>query len=282
MLWMMACAPQGPGALLAEPGELGAYGAARVDVTVQARVTEALSVAVTFPADDAGWPDDAALPAPAVVLVQGGLVEPVRYQWLASHLAAQGYVVLSPDHPGDLAIFAAENGRYALDGVAAGGGVLDGLIEADAPAGVGGHSLGGVVSSMLWADDARFEALFLLASYPADGTDVEARSAPVLSLTGELDAQADVAQVEDGWERFSGPRYLGVVSSMGHYGWTDEDSAEDLAMGGDDDPEARSDDLTRADALTPLVAFLDATLRADGSAEVALEAGDFSGVTWSP
>lgn len=282
MLWLMACAPQGPGELLLSPGTSGEYGAARIETTVQARVTEALDVTVTFPADDDGWPAAAALPAPAVVLVQGGLVEPDRYQWLASHLAAQGYAVLAPEHPGDLAIFAAENGRYALDGVAKRGGVLEGLIEADAPAGVGGHSLGGVVSAMLWTEDDRFEALFLLASYPADGTDVESRSAPVLSLTGELDAQALVEQVESGWQRFSEPRYLGVVEGMGHYGWTDDSSAEDLAQGGDDEPEARSSDLTRADALPPLVAFLEATLRDDVAAEAALEAGDFAGVTWSP
>ncbi len=281
LLLILACAPEGPGELLLSPGDTGEYGAARLQTTVQARVTEMLNVTVTFPSDSDGWPDEAALPAPAVVLVQGGLVEPDRYQWLASHLAAQGYAVLSPEHPGDLAIFAAENGRYALDGVAQRGGVFEGLIEADAPAGVGGHSLGGVVSSMLWTEDERFEALFMLASYPADGTDVEGRSAPVLSLTGSLDAQALVEQVESGLERFSEPRHLGVVEGMGHYGWTDDNSAENLAQGGDDDPAARSSTLTRADALPPLMAFLNAALRDDADADAALEAGDFAGVTWS-
>ena len=53
---------------------------------------------------------------------------------------------------------------------------------------------------------------------------------------------------------------------MGHYGWSDDDSDEDLTTGEDDAAEARSDALTRADE----------------QAEADLNVGDFSGVTWSP
>ena len=279
-------APAGPGELLSAPGEAGPYGAAWVSAEVPARVSEALPVEVTFPADADGWPDTEALPGPAVVLVQGGLVEVARYRWLAGTLAAQGYVVVAPNHPGDLAFFAAENGAAALAGVEAGRGVLDGLLDPGAPAVVGGHSLGGVVAAILWADDAeRFAGLFTLASYPADSTDVESRTdgAPYLALTGALDALAGLEQVEAGWARFPGPRWLGVVDGMGHYGWTDDDSPEDLEKGGDLKDGARTDAEARADALPPLLLFLEASLSdSPEAAQAALDEGDFSGVTWSP
>jgi len=284
MLWMLwACAaPEGPGTVLLSPGEDGPFGAAWVETRATARVTEAIRVEVTFPADADGWPDAAALPAPVVVLVQGGLVSVARYRWLAAHAASEGYVVVAPDHPSDLAFFAAGNGLAALEAVEAGGGVLYGLVEPGGPAVTVGHSLGGVVASILWADSARFDGLVTFASYPADGTEVEGRGAPYLALTGALDAQASVEQVVSGWERFAGPRWLGVVDGMGHYGWTDGDAADDLAQGGDLDAGARVDAETRTDALRPLDAFFSATLRGDASATEALDAGGFTGVTWSP
>ena len=283
-MWILwACAPpEGPGTVVFSPGEDGPFGAAWVETRVAARVTESVRVEVTFPADDSGWPDEAALPAPAIVLVQGGLVSVARYRWLAAHAASEGYVVVAPEHPADLAFFAAGNGLAALEAVEAGGGVLDGLVEPGGPAVTMGHSLGGVVSSILWAGDERFDGLVTFASYPADGTDVESRDAPYLALTGREDAQALVAQVEAGWERFAGPSWLGVVQGMAHYGWTDEDSDEDLEKGGDLTDGVRTDAAVRADALRPLDAFLSATLRGDEAATEALDAGDFSGVTWSP
>ncbi|MFT4979051.1 MAG: putative dienelactone hydrolase, partial [Myxococcota bacterium] len=175
MLWMLgACAaPSGPGALVLSPGEEGPFGAAWVQLRAQARVTESIWVEVMFPSDDSGQPAPDALPAQAVVLVQGGLVEASRYRWLAAHAAARGYVVISADHPADLAFFAAGNGLAALEAVEDGGGILDGLVEPGGPAAVAGHSLGGVVASILWAADTRFDGLISMASYPADGTDVE-------------------------------------------------------------------------------------------------------------
>jgi alpha-beta hydrolase superfamily lysophospholipase len=287
LLLMHACAaPSGPGEILLTPGEAGDYGAAWVSTHATARITESLAVEVTFPADADGMPDPDALPGEAVVLVQGGLVAVARYRWLSGWLAAQGYVVIAPDHPGDLAIFAAENGRYALEAVEAGSeagsGVLDGLVTPGGPAAVAGHSLGGVVSAILWAEDTRLDSLVLMASYPADSTDVAARSAPVLSLTGALDAQALEEQVEAGWTRFSQPSWMGVVEGMGHYGWTTGDSPDDLAAGGDTADGVRDDALVQADTMAPMLAFLAASLRDDAGAEAALEAGDFSGVTWSP
>lgn len=281
-LLFFACSPpSGPGEILLLPGEDGPYGAAWVQTRAQARVSETVSVEVTFPADADGQPDPAALPAPAVVLVQGGLVEAERYRWLAAHTAAQGYVVIAPDHPNDLAFFAAQNGRAALEAVERGGGVLDGLVTPGGPAATMGHSLGGVVASILWAQDDRFDGLITLASYPADGTDVESRDTPHLALTGALDASALVEQVEAGWERFAGPRWLGVVEGMGHYGWTDGDSPEDLAGGGDLDEGAIDDAEARAAAMPPLDAYLELVLRGDASAADTLDAGAFEGVSWS-
>ncbi|MEQ1503920.1 MAG: hypothetical protein ABMB14_16885, partial [Myxococcota bacterium] len=96
-----------------EPGVDGPYGVARLDLRVPARVTDAIPVAVVYPADDALGP--AVAGAPAVVFVHGGGVVPDRYVWLASHLATRGYAVVLPEAWLDLAIFEPGNGALALD-----------------------------------------------------------------------------------------------------------------------------------------------------------------------
>lgn len=286
MLWLMlamGCGPPtGPGNVLWQPGEDGPFGAAWLRTRVQSRVTDTIDVEVVFPALSDGMPDDDALPAPPVLMLQGGLVDTARYRWLAAHLAAQGQVVVMPEHPADLAFFAVENGLIAVDGVADGGGVLAGMTSTEHPAVVMGHSLGGVAAAILFEAQPRIAGLVMLASYPAQSTAVEQREGPVLVLTGSHDLSSTLAEVEQGWARFAGPRWLGVIEGMGHYGWTDDDSPSDLQKGGDQQPGARSDDETRSAALPPLDAFVQAALTDDPADWDVLEAGDFSGVTWSP
>ncbi|MEL6345554.1 MAG: alpha/beta hydrolase, partial [Myxococcota bacterium] len=285
-LWLAlagCAAPEGPGTVWFLPdtaqdfaqGDRGPYGAAWLQTRVQARVVESIDVEVMFPADDRGEPDGDVLPAPAIVLVQGGFVTTERTRWMAAHFASRGYVVLSPDHVNNLALLESDNGLIALDAVIDGDGVFEGLIDADAPAMVGGHSLGGVAAAVQWAQpEGRFAGLFLLGSFAAEGTDLSRHADPILSLVGGNDTSSTPEEVREGWEQFPTERWLGVVEGMNHYGWTDDNSDADLERGG---PVGRPDEETRPDGMRPLDAYLDLILRDDMDARTLLEQGSFSG-----
>jgi len=263
---LLACAPP-PERLVAPDasragldGDDGPWGAVLVERRYPARVTETVETLVVYPGDDTDRP--ALADAPTVVFDHGGFVEADRYLWLAAHLATRGYVVALPRFPLRLAITAPGNGPAALEGALADdlGAVL--------PAAVGGHSLGGVTGAMAWAADTRFEANFLLASFPAAGTEVEGRSGPALSLTGELDAQAAVDDVRAGIDRYEDGR-LGVVAGLTHYGWTDGVSESEAAR---EPTSAVPVDESRRAALSVLDPWLDLTLRADPTAAERLDA----------
>jgi hypothetical protein len=266
ILWLVACGPAVNGlfpedpTLTGEDGEDGPFGQEIVDLRASARVSEVLHIEVIAPTRDG-----VSRGGPAVMFVQGGLVDVERYRWLGLHLASRGYVWIAPSHRDDLAILQSGNSRLAWDAVvdAAGhDGVLDGLIEPDAPVAIGGHSLGGVVATMDWAADDTFGPLFLLASFPAAGTDTS-KPAAVLSMVGSADGKADPDDVAAGIDRFGEPSLLGVVDGLNHYGWTDDPSAGELRSDGD---ATRPVDEARRDALRLFDAWLDANLKADGEA----------------
>lgn len=132
-----------------------------------------------YPADAALGPSLAGVGA--VVLVHGGRVAPARYEWLAVHLASQ--VALD-----------------ALRSVSEADGVLAGLVAADGPAVVTGHSLGGE----------------------------DAVGRPVLALGGTEDGLLPPDRMADEVARFAGPVWFGLVDGLNHFGWTDDPSAQEL------------------------------------------------------
>jgi len=285
LLLILACAPTGPGEVLIAPDEArdgldgveGPYGAAWLSTTVQARVTEGVEAEVVFPSDADGEP--LAGPFPALVFIHGGLVTPERYRWLAAHAATRGYVGVAAYHPAGLAISQIDNSLYALEAVEnSESGTLAGLIEPGSDVVISGHSLGGVVSSILWVDDPRMVGMAMLAAYPADNTPVESKTdSLVLSLTGSVDGSAEQPDVEAGWERFGGETWLGVVDGMNHFDWTDDATPEELAGDG---TSTRSLEETRRDAMRVFDVWMDASFGDETALDV-LNTGDFSGVEWT-
>lgn len=276
-----ACSSVGPASILVAPddarlgddGADGPSGAAVVELAVQDGLSEAFAADVVYPADAAG--DPLSGPHPTWVLVQGANVDPARYRWLAGHVATRGFAVVMPRHPGDLALYRPDRARVALDAAAA---ALPEVVDTTGPAVVGGHSLGGVVSAIEWARDARFDGLILLASYPAGGTDVAARAGtPVLSVSGDGDGRSAVEDVAEGWRRFEEPRHLAVVAGMNHYAWTDDVEPAEASS----EPAAtRPDAETRRDAQRVLDAWLDGVLQGDTDAWARLGTPLSEGITW--
>jgi Alpha/beta hydrolase family len=278
---LAACGPQGPGQVLLAPdagrsgdaGLDGPHGVAWRELTVQVRLDQVAAVDVVYPALSDGSLE--AGPWPAAVLVQGGLVAPERYRWLAVHLASRGVLTLMPHHVFDLALFEADNGRLALDALRdlsmRDGNAISGALEPDGPAVVLGHSLGGVSAAMQWADDDTFVGLGLLASYPAAGTPVGCQGGrPVLVLAGAEDEEAALDDLRAGYARFAEPAWMGVIGGMNHYSWTDAKTAADEAKEG---APSRDDSETRTDAQWALDLWTDAVLTGDDAAAAALDAG---------
>jgi pimeloyl-ACP methyl ester carboxylesterase len=283
LLFLWACT-QAPTSLLKAdpsrdgvPGHEGPYGALALHTTVAARVTEAFDVDLVIPVDA----DEA--PAnnnwPVIVLIQGGLVDPERYLWMATHWASRGYATVVPDFPMDLALFASDNAVSALRELRQHPPELvDPIFSAETPAAVVGHSLGGVVATRAWlAEPDTFSVLGLWASYPASGDDVSVvDDRHVLSLIGSDDGKAPLETTRAGAERFGDPVWFGVVDGMNHYGWTDDASEKELASDG---KAGRSVSDARNDVNVVIDTFLDAHLRADSSAITSLENDDFSGIS---
>ncbi len=292
LLLVLACAPEPVLDLTSDvertgvDGADGPYGVAHVQHRAPARVSEAVDYSVSFPASDAGELDRAGAPYPVFVFVHGGLVEPSRYRWLATHLASRGYVVVSPQTPLDLAIFESYNASIALDDArwrsGREGTLLSGGLS-EAPAYIGGHSLGGVVGVFRWvADPDNFEGVAILASWPAGGTPVEAQAGrPSISLIGSQDRSGEATQTayDIYTERFPEPRWFGVVQGMNHYDWADTPSDANLRGDG---PSERPRDQTRRDAAAVLDSWLDANMLGDAEAQQRLVDRDFDGVGQAP
>ncbi len=86
---------------------------------------------------------------------------------------------------------------------------------------------------MQWAANDTIEGLALLAAYPADDTNVEARTTgSVVSIVGSEDGKAVVADVEAGADRFSLTHAVVNVPGMNHYDWTDNATEGELAGDG--------------------------------------------------
>ncbi len=266
-----------------EEGLRGPHGVALQACRTQGHVSDPIRFDVTYPALSGGALDDTGAPYPAVMQIHGGAVEPERYQWLATHTASRGYVVIAPHHSLNLAIFESDNGSLALDDVLRraddDGDTLAGAIDSDGPMAATGHSLGGVVASMRWVADDRIGALAMFAGYPPAGTDVESMAGhPSLMLTGSVD-QVEPAVFAEEYERFGEPRWFGVIDGMNHYDWTDDATEGELA---DDGTSTRPAEESRVDALRVFDTWLDAHLFGDSDAEARLAAGGFPGVSEEP
>ena len=108
-------------------------------------------------------------PLKQIVFIPGGLVEPDSYEYLAAALAANGYNVVISKAYFDLAILTPRRAKKFL--------------SADLENVIIGHSLGGVVGSMVASGNDLVDQVILLGSYPInDLTDKD-----VLIISAEHD-----------------------------------------------------------------------------------------------
>lgn len=194
---------------------------------------------------DRGWYvfEPAGTAGAGLVFYPGGLVDPAAYAPLMRRLSQRGVLTVIVPMPLDLAVF----GVNRADDVFAAYPDFDTWI-------IGGHSLGGAMAAeYVKRKPNAVSGLVLLASYPADSTDLSSMPGKALSIHGTEDAVAgDVFTAS--LERLPDGTSLEVIdggnhAQFGHYG----------PQKGDGTATVRRDEQQRqtAESILELVRMLD-------------------------
>lgn len=119
-----------------------------------------------------------------IILYPGAKVKNTSYSYYAKGLAKEGYTVIIPKMPFNIAFF---NSGRAADYIDRYPRITEWF--------VGGHSLGGVAASM-YAEKHNIRGLILLASYPAKTNDLSKKRLNVLSIFAEHDGLTSREDIE--------------------------------------------------------------------------------------
>lgn len=130
-------------------------------------------------------------PTAGFIIYPGGFVDPVAYAPIARDIAQRGYLVVIDPMPLNLAVLGVEGANQII---AAFPDVTDWAI--------GGHSLGGAMAAEFVArNPGAADGLALWAAYPAAGTNLREFDIDAVSIYGDADGVAAVADVRDGANR---------------------------------------------------------------------------------
>lgn len=120
-----------------------------------------------------------------LILYPGGFVDPVAYAPIAREIAAHGYLVVLDPMPLNLAV----------TGINSAGAIIAAFPEI-AHWAIGGHSLGGAMAAeYIKGNPETIDGLALWAAYPADNTDLSSLLLAVVSIYGDADGVASIADV---------------------------------------------------------------------------------------
>ena len=164
----------------------------------------------------------AAQPARAFILYPGGRVDERSYAPLARDIAVNGYLVIVPDMPLNLAVF---DQNRADDIIAA---------YPDISAwGIGGHSLGGAMAaSYAEANPMRVAALVMWAAVPAENVSLIDADFPVAVIYGSRDGLLTTGEIETSQRQYpTGTQFVRIDGgNHAQFGWYGEQNG-DLAPG---------------------------------------------------
>lgn len=126
-----------------------------------------------------------------LILYPGGFVDPVAYAPIAREIAAHGYLVVLDPMPLNLAI----------TGINSAGAIIAAFPEI-AHWAIGGHSLGGAMAAeYIKGNPETIDGLALWAAYPAENTDLSSLLLAVVSIYGDADGVASIADVTGAADR---------------------------------------------------------------------------------
>ncbi|WP_368907662.1 alpha/beta hydrolase [Bacillus wiedmannii] len=155
-----------------------------------------------------------------VVFYQGAKVEAEAYSYLGEALAKDGYFVVMPKLPLNLAIL----GINAVDSV------MEQYPEVQKWY-VAGHSMGGaMISKYAFQHEDKVGGIIFLGSYPAD--DFSTKSIPMLSIYGEVDALATVEKIENNKKLMSKNTTMHMIKggNHAHFGMYGEQKGDNASL----------------------------------------------------
>jgi pimeloyl-ACP methyl ester carboxylesterase len=126
-------------------------------------------------------------PNTGFIFYPGGRIDPGGYATLMHAIASEGYLVVIPEMPLNMAIFNS--------------GIADAIMEQHPEIDhwvIAGHSVGGVAAA-IYADQNReiIDGLMIWAAYPADSSDLSDAGFPVILIYASLDPRASEESVAE-------------------------------------------------------------------------------------
>ena len=121
------------------------------------------------------------------IFYPGGRIDPRGYANLMRPIAAEGYLVVVPKMPINMAIF----DTNAADEIITHFSGIENWV-------IAGHSVGGTSAAIYTAKNpGKIDGLAIWASYPANSSDLSEKDLPVYLIYGELDSGVDWPAVEE-------------------------------------------------------------------------------------
>jgi dienelactone hydrolase len=176
-------------------------------VAVAAMVSDEV-VTVSQP-DDQDWlvfSPTGESPTTGLIIYPGGFVDPAAYAPIARDIAERGYLVVIDPMPLNLAVLGVEGASRIIAAYPNVSGWA-----------IGGHSLGGAMAAEFVANNpGAVDGLALWAAYPAQGTSLRDLAIEAVSIYGDADGVAAIADVREGANRLPPDAQLIVIPGGNH------------------------------------------------------------------
>ena len=156
-----------------------------------------------------------------VVIYPGGRVDARAYAPLAKEIAQAGYQVVIVPMPLNLAVLAPNRAVKVIEDY-----------ESIKSWSIGGHSLGGAMAAnFVYNQPDLVDALFLWASFPAEGNNLAQSPIQAISIYGTQDGLATVADVEASRSLLPASTEWVAIEGGNHaqFGWYGEQSGDLIA-----------------------------------------------------
>jgi len=156
-----------------------------------------------------------------LIIYPGGRVDFRSYAPSAHAIAAEGYLVVIPQMPLNLAVF----------GVNIASDVIRSYPQITSWA-IGGHSLGGTMAAQFaYENPTKIKGLLLWAAYPASGTDLSKRTLLVTTIHGSNDGLVNTAQIDSSLRQLPPSTVRVEIAGGNHaqFGWYGDQDGDNLA-----------------------------------------------------
>jgi hypothetical protein len=155
------------------------------------------------------------------IIYPGGRVDFRSYAPAAHAIAAEGYLVIIPQMPLNLAVF----------GVGTANDVIGHYPNISSWV-VGGHSLGGTMAAQFaFENPSKIKGLVLWAAYPASGTNLSKSNLLVTTIHGSNDGLVSTAQIDDSLKLLPSSTVRVEIAGGNHaqFGWYGDQAGDNAA-----------------------------------------------------